>query len=85
MLAKESVERIGGEARELGIAERYDMGIARPAGNEPHFPHRITGHDATDEAAVAALCGREDAEATAKYDIQRIRRIASGKQRGAAW
>jgi hypothetical protein len=84
MLAKESVERLTREPGQLGVAEGDHVGAARTTGDQAHLPYGIAGGNPPDKTAIATLCGRKDAQTPAQNDVQGVRRITRGKQRGAA-
>jgi hypothetical protein len=84
MLPEEPVEFFAREPGELGIPECDDMSISGAPGNQPHLAHGVTGHDTTDETAIASLRWSKHAKTSAQYNIERIRRIAGAEQRGPA-
>ena len=54
MPAEDPVERLAGDARELGIAQRDDMRRAGPAGDQTHLTDGIACGDAAHETAPIA-------------------------------
>ena len=84
LTAQHLVESLRRDPRELGVAQRHDIRAARAAGNQAHLPHHVPRSNAGQEAPSGRISG-EGAETAAQHHVERIGRIAGGKELRTPW
>ena len=84
LTAQYFVECSRGNARQLRVAQRHDVGRARMTRDQPHLPDGVPGGEPGEKSALGAPAGGQHCEAAAEHHVQRIGRLARGEQHRAA-
>src|SRR5882724_6628139 len=80
VLTEDSMEGFAGNTGELGVAQRSHVCGALAARNQPHLTNDIAGGNAPHEPAPVAVVRREDTQASAQNNIQRVGGLSCGEQ-----